>query len=55
VLGSQIATAYYFAFFLVILPLLGLFEKPKPVPKSIADSVLKKAASPSGAIAQPAE
>jgi ubiquinol-cytochrome c reductase cytochrome b subunit len=56
VLGSQIATAYYFAFFLIILPLLGVFEKAKPVPKSIADSVLKKApASSVGAIAQPAE
>jgi ubiquinol-cytochrome c reductase cytochrome b subunit len=56
VLGSQIATAYYFAFFLLILPLLGLFEKTKPVPKSIADQVLNKAPSPGmDAIAQPAE
>ncbi len=56
VLGSQIATAYYFAFFLIILPLLGVFEKARPVPKSIADSVLKKMpASSMGAVAQPAE
>ncbi|MEZ5895120.1 MAG: cytochrome b/b6 [Parvularculaceae bacterium] len=40
VLFAQIATAYYFAFFLIILPLLGVFEKTKPLPKSIADSVL---------------
>lgn len=39
---AQIATAYYFAFFLIILPLLGLLEKPKPLPKSISESVLKK-------------
>ncbi len=39
---SQFATAYYFAFFLLILPILGLIEKPRPMPKSIADSVLKK-------------
>jgi ubiquinol-cytochrome c reductase cytochrome b/c1 subunit len=40
VLISRIFTAYYFGFFLVILPLLGIFEKTKPLPKSIADSVL---------------
>ena len=39
-----ILTVYYFAYFLVILPLLGLFEKPKPQPASIADAVLAKAA-----------
>jgi ubiquinol-cytochrome c reductase cytochrome b subunit len=56
VLGSQIATAYYFAFFLIILPLLGVFEKARQIPKSIADSVLKKMPTSSmGAIVQPAE
>lgn len=40
VILSRIATAYYFAHFLVILPLLGLFEKTKPVPASITDAVL---------------
>jgi quinol-cytochrome oxidoreductase complex cytochrome b subunit len=40
VLISRILTAYYFGFFLVILPLLGIFEKTKPLPNSIADSVL---------------
>ncbi|MBY0421111.1 MAG: cytochrome b N-terminal domain-containing protein [Parvularculaceae bacterium] len=45
VLGAQIATAYYFAFFLVILPLLGVLEKPKAMPRSIAESVLKPAAA----------
>ncbi|MEL6111293.1 MAG: cytochrome b N-terminal domain-containing protein [Pseudomonadota bacterium] len=42
---SQLSTLYYFAFFLVILPLLGVMETPSPMPKSIADSVLKKAKS----------
>jgi len=37
---SQIFTFYYFAHFLVILPFLGWFEKPKDVPPSIADAVL---------------
>ena len=39
---SRIATIYYFAHFLVILPLLGRLETTKPLPASIADSVLDK-------------
>jgi len=39
---SQIFTFYYFAHFLIILPWLGYFEKPKPLPASIADAVLSK-------------
>lgn len=42
---AQIGTAYYFAFFLIILPLLGIMETPKPLPKSISESVLKKSKS----------
>jgi ubiquinol-cytochrome c reductase cytochrome b subunit len=37
---GQILTAYYFAHFLIILPLLGLFETPEPLPASIADAVI---------------
>ena len=37
---SRILTVYYFAFFLIILPLLGIFEKTKPLPNSISESVL---------------
>jgi ubiquinol-cytochrome c reductase cytochrome b/c1 subunit len=40
VILARICTIYYFAFFLIILPLLGIFEKTKPVPNSISDSVL---------------
>ena len=36
---GQIATAYYFAHFLVIVPLVSLLEKPKPVPESISAAV----------------
>ncbi len=39
---GQIATAYYFAHFLVILPLLHKVEKPLPLPTSISEAVLKK-------------
>jgi ubiquinol-cytochrome c reductase cytochrome b/c1 subunit len=42
VVFSQILTVYYFAHFLVILPLLGLLESPKPLPSSISDDVLAK-------------
>ena len=41
---GQICTAYYFAHFLIILPLLGKFEKPKALPASIAAAVLKEKA-----------
>jgi ubiquinol-cytochrome c reductase cytochrome b subunit len=37
---SQLLTAYYFAFFLIILPLLGLREVPRRVPDTIAKAVL---------------
>ncbi len=39
---GRIATAYYFLHFLVIMPLLGLLEKPEIVPASITESVLAK-------------
>jgi ubiquinol-cytochrome c reductase cytochrome b subunit len=39
---SQILTAYYFIYFLIILPVLGVIEKPKPRPASIAESVRKR-------------
>jgi ubiquinol-cytochrome c reductase cytochrome b subunit len=34
---SLIGSAYWFAYFLVILPLLGVIEKPAPRPATIAD------------------
>ncbi|NVD45151.1 cytochrome b [Qipengyuania atrilutea] len=37
---SQLATAYYFLHFLVILPLISSFEKTEPMPYSITDAVL---------------
>jgi ubiquinol-cytochrome c reductase cytochrome b subunit len=37
---SQIASAYYFAHFLIILPLVSKFETPLPLPNSISESVL---------------
>ena len=37
---SRIATAYYFAHFLVVLPLVGFLEKPRTLPRTIAAPVL---------------
>ena len=40
VLGSQICAAYYFAHFLIILPIVSRIERPLPLPNSITESVL---------------
>ena len=37
---GQIATAYYFFHFLVLVPLLGRYERTRPLPVSIAEPVL---------------
>ena len=42
VMMSQIASAYYFAHFLIILPLVSMIEKPKALPGSITEAVLGK-------------
>ena len=34
---SLIGSGYWFAYFLIILPILGVIEKPKPLPKTIED------------------
>lgn len=39
---GQISTVFYFSFFLFALPLLGLYEKTKPLPKSLSEPILKK-------------
>jgi ubiquinol-cytochrome c reductase cytochrome b subunit len=37
---GQLAAAYYFAHFLIILPIISKIEKPLPLPNSITESVL---------------
>ena len=39
---GRVATAYYFFHLLILLPILGLIEKPKPLPASISEDVLAK-------------
>src|ERR1700712_1920440 len=51
---SRVATLFYFAYFWVITPLLGLTETPLPVPESISAPVLSHPASaPAGSVASP--
>ena len=40
ILIDQIATAYYFLHFLVILPIVSAMERPRPLPNSITEAVL---------------
>jgi len=49
---GRIATAYYFIHFLIILPLVGWFERPRPLPQSISEPVLGAGAAPSPAPAR---
>jgi len=56
---SLIGAAYWFAYFLIILPLLGVIEKPDPVPATIEEDFdahyPPKADGSSETAAQPAE
>jgi ubiquinol-cytochrome c reductase cytochrome b subunit len=40
---GQFAAAYYFAHFLIILPIISRSERPRPLPNSITEAVLAKA------------
>lgn len=42
VIMGQIAAAYYFAHFLIILPWVARSERPRPLPNSITEAVLAK-------------
>ncbi|ACB22475.1 ubiquinol-cytochrome c reductase cytochrome b/c1 subunit [Methylobacterium sp. PvP062] len=59
VLAAQVCTAYYFAHFLIVMPLCGLFETPKKLPGSILESVtgpgkqVSGSGMPAGAAAAP--
>jgi len=42
---ARVFTVYYFAFFLLVMPIVGIFERPRPLPASIAESVLTRRGS----------
>ena len=54
---GRLATFYYFAFFLLIMPIVGLIERPKKLPGSITQSVLgpepSRAAEPPPVASEP--
>jgi len=55
---SQLAAIYYFAHFLIILPIVSRIERPLPLPMSITEAVLaknNKVRAPIGLTVQPAE
>jgi len=45
ILLGQVAAAYYFAHFLIILPIVSRIEKPLPLPNSITEAVTGQAAA----------
>ena len=49
---GQISTFYYFAHFLIIIPLVSFYERPKELPESISASVLDKYSTPQAAAAE---
>jgi ubiquinol-cytochrome c reductase cytochrome b/c1 subunit len=55
VVASRLLTIYYFLHFLVIMPLLGLFETPLPRPASISEAIFGRGggAMPAGSAAAP--
>jgi len=52
---GQIGTLYYFFHFLVLFPLIGWFERPLPLPTSIAATVMPKGGGPLAGAARPME
>ena len=44
---ARVGTVYYFLHFIVVLPVVGLFEKTDPVPMSISEPVFTGSADPS--------
>ena len=54
VVWSRVFTLYYFVFFLVIMPVVGLIETPRKLPSSIMDAVLGGGRGPMTAGAAPA-
>jgi ubiquinol-cytochrome c reductase cytochrome b subunit len=51
---ARFFTAYYFLHFLVVMPIVGVLETPRPMPRSISEAVLGgSGGTPHGATAAP--
>ena len=44
---ARVGTIYYFAHFIIVMPVVGLLEKTDPIPMSISEPVLTGGAEPS--------
>ncbi|MGC8468701.1 MAG: cytochrome b [Acetobacteraceae bacterium] len=56
ILVGRLATTYYFLFFFVLMPVVGKFERPLPLPESISRPVLRGGGPlPAPAAGQPME
>jgi ubiquinol-cytochrome c reductase cytochrome b/c1 subunit len=52
--AARLFTAYYFIHFLIIMPVVGIIETPKPRPKTIAESIFGSSAHGGGRMPQAA-
>jgi len=52
-IATQVFTFLYFAHFLLVMPIVGLIETPKPMPGSVAESISGKPERDPGRGAQP--
>jgi ubiquinol-cytochrome c reductase cytochrome b/c1 subunit len=43
IIAAKIATLYYFAHFLLVMPIVGLIETPRPIPSTISETFTHKA------------
>lgn len=53
-IAGRLFTAYYFIHFLIVMPIVGIIETPKPKPQSIADSIFSNNGGHGGYVPQPA-
>jgi ubiquinol-cytochrome c reductase cytochrome b subunit len=53
VMVGQIATFYYFVHFLILFPVIGRLERPRPLPASIATAVLQSGGARLGGAGAP--
>ncbi len=55
ILIGKVGTLYYFAHFIVVIPAISMLERPKTLPTSISEPVLKGGGAMAGASAKPME
>jgi ubiquinol-cytochrome c reductase cytochrome b subunit len=55
ILIGQVGTLYYFAHFIIVIPAISMLERPKTLPTSISEPVLKGGGAMAGASAKPME